>query len=315
MVKEATHGLTLFQAVKAGVLEHTDTSIKPPLWGGDTTGDDPVQIRWQSAIESARLSSTPGTQPQPKRPAQEAGLPDNSLGAFWLTAPQRARPHWRDRLASAPSEQGVSQLPLVSQMPSADATKQPPKVIRPWHHIWADLQDLALDRSHRYLAWQVLHATLPCGALKAYRAISRSYPQEQHDRLLGEADCPNCPGVVESIFHQLYLCPLAKRVWDWVIRVWEEVSGQPVLDLGPCELLLGRGGPFRPQKSQGLGVAATIIGHAARLLANNQISNTISAAIQPAGSMAHAARPIEAASVDRCGVCHQARHDERACFA
>ena len=126
---------------------------------------------------------------------------------------------------------------------------------------------------------------------------------------------PQLPRVVESIFHQLYLCPLAKRVWDWVIRVWEEVSGQPVLDLGPCELLLGRGGPFRPQKSQGLGVAATIIGHAARLLANNQISNTISAAIQPAGSMAHAARPIEAASVDRCGVCHQARHDERACFA
>ena len=191
-IEEATRRLTLFRAVKAGVLEHTDTSIKPPLWGGDTTGDDPVQIRWQSAIESARLSSTPGTQPQPKRPAQEAGLPDYSLGAFWLTAPQRARPHWRDRLASAPNEQGVSQLPLVSQMPSADATEQPPKVIRPWHHIWADLQDLALDRSHRYLAWQVLHATLPCGALRAYRAISRSYPQERHDRLLGEADCPNC---------------------------------------------------------------------------------------------------------------------------
>ena len=46
---------------------------------------------------------------------------------------------------------------------------------------------------------------------------------------------------------QLYLCPLAKRVWDWVIKVWEEVSGQPVPDLGPCELLQGRGGPFRPQ--------------------------------------------------------------------
>ena len=212
------------------------------------TGDDSVQIKWQSATESARLTSAPSTQPQPKRTAQEAGLSDYSLGAFWFTAPQRPRPHWRDRLASAPSEHGVLQLPLNSQMPSASATEQPPKVNRPWHHIWADLQDLALERSHRYLAWQVLHATLPRGTVRAYRAISRSYPQErQYHCLLGEADCPNCPGVVESIFHQLYFCPVARKVWDWVIRVWEEVSGQPVPDLGPCELLLGHDGPFRPQ--------------------------------------------------------------------
>ena len=233
--------------MKAGVLKHTDTSIRPPLWEGHTAGDDSVQVRWQSAIESARLTSTPGTQSQPKRTAQEAGLPDYSLEALWLTAPQRTRPHWRDRLASAPCEHEGSQLPLVSQMPSTGVTEQPPKVNRPWHHIWADLQDLALDRSHRYLAWQVLPATLPCGAHRAYRAISRSYPQEKHDRLLGGADCPDCPGIVESIFHQLYLCPGARKVWGGVIRVLEEVSGQPVLGLGACELLLGHDGPFRPQ--------------------------------------------------------------------
>ena len=143
VVKEATRRARLFRAVKAGVLDHTDTSIKPPLWGGHTNGDDPVQIKWQSAIKSAWLPSTPGTQPQPKRTAQEAGLPGYSLGAFWLTAPQRARPHWRDRLASAPSEHVVSQLPQVWQMPLAGVTEQAPKVIRPWHRIWADLQDLA----------------------------------------------------------------------------------------------------------------------------------------------------------------------------
>ena len=71
-------------------------------------------------------------------------------------------------LMSKPFHACLSRKQTVS---CSGATEQSPKVIRPWHHIWADLQDLALDRSHRYLAWQVLHATLPCGALRAYRAI------------------------------------------------------------------------------------------------------------------------------------------------
>lgn len=90
--------------------------------------------------------------------------------------PTTSRPHWRDRVASTLNKHEDPKLPLISQLPSAGATEQPPKVVRPWLHISANLQDLPLDRSYRYLAWQVLHATLPCRALRAYRAVFSLIP-------------------------------------------------------------------------------------------------------------------------------------------
>lgn len=82
-------------------------------------------------------------------------------------------------------------------------------------------------RAHRFLAWQVLHATLMCGlrrvAQLARRGLARWADVEEHAfcRVPGCADAR----VHESIQHVFLDCPVARQVTMWVCDLWAAVTG------------------------------------------------------------------------------------------
>ena len=84
---------------------------------------------------------------------------------------------------------------------------------------------MALDRSHRAVAWKTLHGVLPCGALLSFTA-PRQPDRADIQPLIAQAMCPHCLplSVPETLTHMLLECPVAITVWDWICRLWAAYS-------------------------------------------------------------------------------------------
>ena len=147
-----------------------------------------------------------------------------------MSQPQRPRPHWRHR-----SEMQSNQAPPAP----APLTEEPPLAEEPWKKSWSNLQGHHLDRSQRHIAWQVLHGTLSCGALHAYRKIAnRSQHQETIVSAVQNANCAFCEGELQTLTHMLLACPIAMQVWTWAANVWAAATTQPAPTISKILVLL-----------------------------------------------------------------------------
>jgi hypothetical protein len=99
----------------------------------------------------------------------------------------------------------------------------------PWAGVWARLHRTPAPRAHRFLAWRVLHAALPCAAWVESRGRSGAGAaaggRAARARCLHEAcAAAGCP---ETITHIFMHCPVAQQVTGWAGRLWEAVTQQP----------------------------------------------------------------------------------------
>jgi hypothetical protein len=114
---------------------------------------------------------------------------------------------------------------------------------RPWSGVWQRLHRVPAPRAHRFLAWQILHATLMCG-LRYASHLGRWQDVREH----AFCQLPGCAegGACDSISHIFLECPIAQRVTAWVCQLWSAVTeGQPP----PCSaavFLLGDRGVWDP---------------------------------------------------------------------
>lgn len=88
------------------------------------------------------------------------------------------------------------------------------------------------------MAWQILHAAIPCGAHTAYTQLRRTEPS-QIDALLDSAMCPHClpERRPETLSHMLLHCPVAAQIWAWVGQLWAAYSGAAAPPLSAAVLL------------------------------------------------------------------------------
>jgi exonuclease III len=110
----------------------------------------------------------------------------------------------------------------------------PEEVHQPWRGTWARLHRVPAPRQHRFLAWRILHAALPCAARTAAMGSSRN-PARVPD---GRCHHPGC-GQWETLTHVFIECEVAAAVMAWVRRLWSAVSGRPPPPCTPQVLLVG----------------------------------------------------------------------------
>ena len=115
-------------------------------------------------------------------------------------------------------------------------------VTETWTEVWKRIQGSDLNREQRHIGWQVLHNTLPCGALSAYRAIvsarSHTTPNAAIDDAITAADCPFCEECPQTITHMLFDCPIANSIWIWALALWSYASGHASPSPNPGLMLL-----------------------------------------------------------------------------
>ena len=239
VVSLATKQLTLTAAVKAKTIRSKDDSVRPGIWEPD------LERRWEQLIQEASQENRPLRQ---KRSATQADLPDYTAGASWLNPAQRTRPHWRDRLQI--QENGRAEAPPPTN--SETDTDQTAGSEQPWRGGWERLQGMALDRDQRFIAWQVLHGCLPCGALAAYRRLAsereRHGPDITESELAQQALCPHCGLNPETISHMLYECPVAQKIWAFTLQLWSKATNTPAPPMNRKQLVCDDQSKWTPPK-------------------------------------------------------------------
>jgi exonuclease III len=95
----------------------------------------------------------------------------------------------------------------------------------PWVGAWRRLHRVPAPRQHRLLAWQVLHAVLPCRArLAAWDAgAGGGRVRGLH---AGRCHRPGCDGY-ETLTHVFLECEVARLVTGWAGDLWQAVTGLP----------------------------------------------------------------------------------------
>lgn len=243
IVRAASERITLTTAVKARVISHEEATVRPPLWGmvdvAPTATGPGLESRWLSLIEGSTSSSTGSSQTacSTKRPASRI---DYGLGHAWMSRPHNARLHWKTRIESQEDD--------GAREPKIAASGVEPQ---PWAQIWSRLTCPNLSREHRHTAWQVLHATLPCGALRAFRQLSSNNARQDLDlsEIITQAACPYCGTHIETTSHMLFYCPTAQQTWEWVIQVWSLVTGLPKPPMSASIFLLDDRSSWSPSES------------------------------------------------------------------
>jgi exonuclease III len=251
VVREAADRLTCLAAVSAGVTGVVGNPIRPAIWEGGTTPGRygsrtlaATEQRWVQVIAAALQGpATPGT-------AATRSGESLQYQASWMAPSGRSRQHWRDRQAEAPPPPAVAPRILIRPDTQDAASPPQPCPAPPWAPVWARLQDLALDRSQRLLAWQLLHGTLRCGAFRAVIDIKRGITQSL-EAIRETAACPRpgCQGTHETISHMLFTCPTASRVWEWVLAMWVAITDLPAPPLSLPLLLADDQRQWRPPRT------------------------------------------------------------------
>ena len=239
VVREAADRLTSLAAAATGVTGAPGQPIRPAIWEGDVTPGRygsrtlaATEQSWAQGITAALAVSSPLARLAP-RPRD-----DLQYEASWMSPAGRTRQHWRDRQAEAATPPAAA--PQVTIRPDTHDIGSPPVPgpPPPWASVWVRLQDLALDRAHRHLAWQLLHGTVRCGAFRAFIDIQKRVTQSPA-AVKETAACPRpgCQGEHETITHMLFSCPTAARVWQWVLDTWVAITDLPAPPLSLAVLL------------------------------------------------------------------------------
>ena len=248
VVREAADRLTSLAAVRAGVVSAPGCPIRPAIWEGDVCQGRygsrtlaATEQTWQQTISTALTTAACPTRGV-SRPGEEL-----SYEASWMSPSGRSRQHWRERQAEGPPP---AEAPPrgTHRSDTHDACSPPDQApAAPWSPVWARLHDMALERSHRLLAWQLLHGQLRCGAYRAFIDIRKGVPQPL-SAIREAAACPRpgCKGEIETITHMLFACPAATRVWGWVLELWAAVTDLPPPPLALSLLLADDQRQWRP---------------------------------------------------------------------
>lgn len=230
VVRQCSLRITMSDAIQAKVLLKEQKCVRPALWDRVTSTENTgLEDRWISKIQEFRNA------PQLASSSSQANTRsfsdvDYAAGQAWMSQPQRPRPHWRERL-------DVAAVTPPVEIQSDDQALLP--LEEPWTLSWKRLQGTNLDRQHRHIAWRVLHATLPCGALNAYRLIARApIDAATLTAALQRADCPFCDGHIHTLSHMLVDCQVAAQVWSWATNVWTKATLLPAPHISHGLILL-----------------------------------------------------------------------------
>ena len=96
----------------------------------------------------------------------------------------------------------------------------------PWHNVWMALKRAPIPREHKYVAWRLLHAALPCGAWKGSISRLRGTGEGTRGEVAVHCDVLECgaAGDIETLSHIFLSCPVAAAVWSWVAQLWVAVT-------------------------------------------------------------------------------------------
>jgi hypothetical protein len=245
------------QAVAAGVGYTYDCALRPPVWRDrQQDGLQHLQQRWADAIAptlSGHRRGREGEQPESDsvppwmRPSVPRALPAERVV-------QRQSQESLDDVCRPPARAWWLQLECVLQPQAsgegsggAAAASEPAAVTEErrraavWGAVWRRLRRAPVPRDHRFLAWRVLHGTLPCAAWLACigSRAGAAGPGGGEGRELCHA--PGCAGAgaVESLSHAFLECPAAAAVAAWVSGLWGAVAQGPGPPCVPQVFLAG----------------------------------------------------------------------------
>ena len=208
-------------AVGKGFFASATASYMPAAWDEGGRGLSSMETRWLDRISARSHPLETDGRPGSSRAAAVAFGPDYSSGAPWMSLHPGHRIHWRDRQAEQENHPALP-TPQSPQTDTVDRAVVTGVTQAAWSAVWSRLQQHGLDRSHRLLAWQILHAVVPCGASLASRRLSKG--EQCTDE---EIMCPHCQPqhVPETLTHMFLECPLAAALWQWVAQLWAAFSG------------------------------------------------------------------------------------------
>ncbi|KAJ9526757.1 hypothetical protein QJQ45_017497 [Haematococcus lacustris] len=115
---------------------------------------------------------------------------------------------------------------------------------QPCLEVWQELLDPTLRREHVIVAWRVLHGSLMVGAMWGHILKEAAAPASSVCRL--------CQlGPLETLTHAFLTCPSVAPAWEWVLDVYERLTGTRPPSSDALLLLSGRpthseDGPFHP---------------------------------------------------------------------
>ena len=222
VVREATTRLTVMAAVQKGTLLPASASCLPAAWDTDDRGLSVIQARWLDKISARQSLVQTASPPGSCRSASDAFGPDYASGAPWMNLYPGYRTHWRDRQAEQEDQPAPAFTPELPPDDTVDPAAPLQATQEPWSAVWSRLHQHGLDRSHRLLAWQILHVVVPCGASLAFWTLSQG--EQCTDE---EIMCPHCQPqhIPETITHMFLECPIAAALWQWVAQLWAAFSG------------------------------------------------------------------------------------------
>lgn len=237
-----------------------------------------MEERWALALQPPSAAPILRGQPpedlsessEPSMRAADAGASDldYAQGAPWVLLLPTGRQHWSQRVSAQAQDLGEPPAIPEPQPPLSGAGPQPRddavdclsfqgpsgSPLRPhgtpdWASRWKRLNSHGLVRTHRLVAWKLLHGALPCGAQQAFiDHIRRGQPLSS---VLDHAVCPSmgCTGALDTISHTYLRCPTSLRVWEWLLGVWTLASEHPPPPLVESVLLADDQTSWRPPPS------------------------------------------------------------------
>ena len=261
VIQSTARGRTLHavqcQAVEAGVGFTYGCALQPPIWRvGQHDGLQQLQQRWAAALAPTLSGHRRGREEGqgsvgavPVRVRREAprALPlERAAQRLSQGEVHRASPAawWRQLegvLQRRRPEAGSSGAAVASTSSAGPAERQQAAV---WGAVWRRLQHAAVPREHRFLAWRVLHGTLPCAAWLGYVGWRSSTAEEGVGEERAFCHVPECAAAhaAESLSHVFLECPAAAAVAAWLSRLW----GAVVQGVGPpCESQVFLAGDYK----------------------------------------------------------------------
>lgn len=141
--------------------------------------------------------------------------------------PYSPRPAPRERqVQSQPDALPVRHgAPLLQQVPRG-ADRRPVGV--DCRAVWRRLRDPALQRTHRVVAWRLLHGSVMVNALRMRVGVDAVRPFTPDD-----ACCPLCAAAgrgrhLETVTHAFMDCPDVAPALDWLLAAYAALTGEPV---------------------------------------------------------------------------------------
>jgi hypothetical protein len=206
----------------------------PAVWQvGDRDGLALREQRWIAGSAPPSLGRRPREEVQRADPGLMATAP-------WIRA-VRPRLHYAQRVAQRLElEQQEQRTAASAPAPPTARRRRPPPWWRsfddpdggmssaaglPWAGVWDALHRVPAPRAHRFLAWRLMHAALPCAArVTAWRRPCTRREGEQ--RCCHHAACA-AAAVPETLSHIFLDCPVAREVTAWACNLWAAVTREP----------------------------------------------------------------------------------------